>query len=300
MDKTWVEGQPSAYQLHDIVHFPDWKNIVVWDFFFNNLTSGFMFVTMLAWLVKPAVFGPVMPFALTLAFFIVLFDLLLLVIDLGDHVRFLHAMRVIHPTSPLSVGVVSLIFYTVMLFIALVIYWVTFALLATIGLPSEAVAVLDVLFRLFAVLSLIAACGVICYKGVAFSCTSQPGVKRARWLTCWVVCDALLMGMGLLIVVSFVLGQIAPIQALLIPFIMLIVFRCFTYALVWMNIHERASLMYSKGHLALNAVIVYGIAGVCAIAACFLGPLGVVLAGVICLLTGIWERYWIVFVTHPR
>ena len=75
-----------------------------------------MFVTMLAWLVKPAVFGPVMPFALTLAFFIVLFDLLLLVIDLGDHVPFLHAMRVMHPTSPLSVGVVSLIFYTVMLF----------------------------------------------------------------------------------------------------------------------------------------------------------------------------------------
>ena len=153
MDRTWIEGQPSAYQQHDTVHFPDWKNIIVWDLFFNNLTAGFMFVTMITWLTAPALFGPVMPIALTLAFFIVLFDLLLLVADLGDHVRFLHAMRVLHPTSPLSVGVVGLIFYSIMLFIALAIYWVTVALLATIGLPPEVVVVLDVLFRLFAVLA---------------------------------------------------------------------------------------------------------------------------------------------------
>lgn len=75
MDKTWVEGKPSAYQQHDIVHFPDWKNIIVWDLFFNNLTSGFMFVTMITWLVAPDVFGPVLPIALTLAFLIVIFDL---------------------------------------------------------------------------------------------------------------------------------------------------------------------------------------------------------------------------------
>lgn len=168
----------------------------MWDLFFNNLTAGFMFVTMITWLTAPALFGPVMPIALTLAFFIVLFDLLLLVADLGDHVRFLHAMRVLHPTSPLSVGVVGLIFYSIMLFIALAIYWVTVALLATIGLPPEVVVVLDVLFRLFAVLALIAACVVICYKGVVFSCTSQPGLKKARWLTCWVASDGSYDGNG--------------------------------------------------------------------------------------------------------
>ena len=46
-----------------------------WDLFFNNLTAGFMFVTMITWLTAPAPFGPVMPIALTLAFFIVLLDL---------------------------------------------------------------------------------------------------------------------------------------------------------------------------------------------------------------------------------
>ena len=209
-------------------------------------------------------------------------------------------MRVLHPTSPLSEGVVGLIFYSVMLFIAIAIYWVTVALLATIGLPPSVVVVLDILFRLFAVLAFMAACVVICYKGVVFSCTSQPGLKQARWLTCWVASDALTIGMGLLIVLSFVLGQVAPIEALVIPFIVLIVFRCFTYALVWMNIHERASLMYSRGVLALNACIVYGVAGICSIAACFFGPLGIVGAGAICLLAGIWERYWIIYVAHPH
>ena len=184
--------------------------------------------------------------------------------------------------------------------LALAIYWVTVALLATIGLPPEVVVVLDVLFRLFAVLALIAACVVICYKGVVFSCTSQPGLKKARWLTCWVASDALTMGMGLLIVLSLVFGQIAAVEALIIPFITLIVFRCFTYALVWMNIHERASKMYSKAVLAGNAIVVYGIAGICAIAACFFGPLGAAAAGVLCLLAGVWERYWVIYVAHPH
>ena len=47
-------------------------------------------------------------------------------------------------------------------------------------------------------------------------------------------------------------------------------------------------------------MIVYGIAGICAIAACFFGPIGVAVAGAICLLAGIWERYWIIFVAHPH
>ena len=110
----------------------------------------------------------------------------------------------LHPLS-LSVGVVGLIFCSMRaVHRALAICWITVALLATIGLPPEVVVVLDVLFRLFAVLALIAACVVMRYKGVVFSCTSQPGLKKARWLTCWVASDALTMGMGLLIVLSLV------------------------------------------------------------------------------------------------
>ena len=300
MSKIWVKGEPSAYQLHDIVHFPDWKNVIVWDLFFNNLTSGFMFVATLTWFIRPDIFGVVAPFALTLAFFIVLFDLLLLVIDLGDHVRFIHAMRVMHPTAPLSVGVVGLIFYSIMLFIALCIFWGGNLWADLWGMTAQAAGVLDILVNLFLLFAFVSACVVICYKGVAFSCTSQPGIKKARWMTPWVVTDALTIGMALLIVLSFFFDQHVAIEAMVIPFIMLIVLRCFTYALVWMNIHERASLMYSKGRNAANAVIVYVIAGACSIALCLFGPIGMLIAAGINLLVGFWERYWVIYVAHPH
>lgn len=300
MDRTWIEGQPSAYQQHDTVHFPDWKNIIVWDLFFNNLTAGFMFVTMITWLTAPTLFGPIMPIALTLAFFIVLFDLLLLVGRPGRSRSILACYE--GPASHLSPigrrGGPDLLFdHAVHRARHLLDYG---RIARNPWAASEVVVVLDVLFRLFAVLALIAACVVICYKGVVFSCTSQPGLKKARWLTCWVASDALTMGMGLLIVLSLVFGQTAAVEALIIPFIALIVFRCFTYALVWMNIHERASKMYSKAVLAGNAIVVYGIAGICAIAACFFGPLGAAAAGVLCLLAGVWERYWVIYVAHPH
>ena len=71
---------------------------------------------------------------------------------------------------------VGLIFYSIMLFIALAIYRVTVALLAAIGLPPEVVVVLDVLFRLFAVLALIAACVVILLqrRGVQLHIAAWP------------------------------------------------------------------------------------------------------------------------------
>ena len=299
-EKIWVKGAPSAYQKHDITHFPDWNNVIVWDLFFNNLTSGFMFITTLTWFVRPDIFGGVAPYALTLAFFIVLFDLMLLVIDLGDHIRFIHAMRVMHPTAPLSVGVVGLIFYSIMLFVALAIYWGGNLWTYLWGMTAEATGVLDILVNLFLLFAFISACVVICYKGVAFSCTAQPGVRKARWMTPWVVTDALTIGMALLIGLSFLMGQMAPIEALVIPFIMLIALRGFTYALVWMNIHERASLMYSKGHNLMNGVIVYGIAGACSIALCLFGPIGMLIAAGIYFFAGFWERYWIIYVTHPH
>ena len=36
------------------------------------------------------------------------------------------------------------------------------------------------------------------------------------------------------------------------------------------------------------------------IAACFFGPLGAAAAGVLCLLAGVWERYWVIYVAHPH
>lgn len=166
--KPWAEGHPSLYEGHDITHRPDWANIIVWDAFFNNLTAGFMVLTGIAWFAGPPLFAALLPFALTLALLIVIVDLVLLVFDLGDPPRFIHAMRVLHFTSPLSVGVWGLACYATCLGCAVGIYWLSVYSVATNDFLAPYIAWLDILMRLFTVLAFIGAVVVICYKGVAF------------------------------------------------------------------------------------------------------------------------------------
>ena len=261
--KPWAEGHPSLYEGHDITHRPDWANIIVWDAFFNNLTAGFMVLTGIAWFAGPPLFAALLPFALTLALLIVIVDLVLLVFDLGDPPRFIHAMRVLHFTSPLSVGVWG---------------W------------------LDILMRLFTVLAFIGAVVVICYKGVAFSCTSQPGVRKARWLTSFMVSDALLMGCGLYAIMAACLGFWDACAYLLLPFIILEVARAAAFSLLWMETAERARKVYS-GENTLLRVWVYLIGGLLAAVLAFFGVYGMCAAGALVLLTGVFERYWLIGIT---
>ena len=163
--KPWASNYPSPYEGHDLTHRPDWANIIVWDAFFNNLTAGFMVFTTVAWFLGGHVFSNLLPFALTLALIIVLIDLALLVFDLGDPPRFIHAMRVLHFKSPLSVGVWGLACYSSCLGAAVAIYWLTY-LFGSGGPVIHIYA--GVLMRLFTVLAFIGAGEVICYKGVAF------------------------------------------------------------------------------------------------------------------------------------
>ena len=238
--KPWAEGHPSLYQGHDITHRPDWANIIVWDAFFNNLTAGFMVLTGIAWFAGPPLFAALLPFALTLALLIVIVDLVLLVFDLGDPPRFIHAMRVLHFTSPLSVGVWGLTCYATCLGCAVGIYWLSVYSVATNDFLAPYIAWLDILMRLFTVLAFIGAVVVICYKGVAFSCTSQPGVRKARWLTSFMVSDALLMGCGLYAIMAACLGFWDACAYLLLPFIILEVARAAAFSLLWMETAERA------------------------------------------------------------
>ena len=143
--KPWAEGHPSLYQGHDITHRPDWGNIIVWDAFFNNLTAGFMVLTGIAWFAGPPLFAAILPFALTLALLIVLVDLALLVFDLGDPPRFIHAMRILHFTSPLSVGVWGLACYATCLGCAVAVYWLSVFSVATNDFLGPYIGWLDIL-----------------------------------------------------------------------------------------------------------------------------------------------------------
>lgn len=301
-DRTWIKGEPSPYQLKDITHFPDWRNIIVWDAFFNNLAGGFYVFLMLAWFFssgKHPEFNLILPFAMTLGLGILFFDLLLLICDLGDPIRFFHSLRVFHPTSVLSVGVWALSTFALCLSVAVGLFWLVLISNHTNGFMNGVLTGTGMLMRIFAGFAFVAACVVVCYKGVVFSASSQPGVKNARWLTTWMVSDAILMGCGLLAVFAFFCGAYRVVTSLAIPMMVLIVIRCIGFYLLRLDVHERAVNYYRHGWNFWAGFVVYLIAGAVPFVFDFFGPLWVMFSGWLVLFAGIWERYWLIGMTKP-
>lgn len=291
---TWIKGRPSPYELHDLTHFPDWRGLIVWDAFFNNLTSGFMVITAITALATARVFGWVLPYALILAFLILAVDLVLLVADLGDPWRFLHSLRVFRPTSPLSVGVWALTGYAICLFLAILTAWLP----ALVGVPHAVGMHMVMATRMFTTLAALCAAVVICYKGVVFSCTSQPGVKNARWLTAFMVSDSLLMGCGLYMCLAVFLGAGIANAWLMVPFHALLVIRLGAFWLLWLDVAPRARRVHRSN--AFIFIMVYIVGGVIAAAlACKGGQPGILVAGALVLLTGVYERSWVIGLARP-
>lgn len=288
----WAKGAPSPYELHDLTHFPDWRNLIVWDAFFNNLTSGLMIVTCLFWACGPAIFSALLPFALTLALVLVCIDLVLLICDLGDSWRFSHALRVMRFTSPLSVGVWGLACYATFLGVAVALYW--------LGALSSGTLAAGLLFvaRPFAVLALMGAVVVICYKGVVFSCSSQPGVRDGRWLTSFMVSDALLMGLGAYMLLAACLGAKQAAPWLIMPLCILVTARCVAFGLLWTDVKERARRRYSRGCNGGVAFCLLVAGGALPILLAFFGAQAQAVAGVLLLACGALARYWLIYLTH--
>lgn len=298
ISKTWVKGEKSPYQLHDITHFPNWEGLIVWDAFFNNLTSGTMIVAGLAWAAGGPLMAAFLPFALTVALCLLVIDLGVLIADLGDPKRFINSLRVMRFTSPLSVGVWGLSCYGIFLGIATICSWILFA---TIGANPLCTYILSAILRLCAVMAVVAAVVVICYKGVVFSCSSQPGICQARWLPPFMVSDSLLMGMSVFILITIIVAPYssAPLM-LILPTIALLVARCVTFALVWQDVKNRARLVYSTDRNRLIGLIVYGLGGVLPLIFLFCGQFCLGLAAILFLCAGLFERNWIIGLTRPH
>lgn len=294
--KTWVKDQPSPYQLKDLTHFPDWGNLIVWDAFFNNLTSGFMVITSIAWLAGPAIFAWLLPPALTVALVLLIIDLFILVSDLGDPWRFYHSLRVLRFTSPLSVGVWGLSCYGIFLGLAVPLSWLAFFFAAP---ASTAFYFIAALARLFTVMALIGAIVVICYKGVVFSCSSQPGVRDARWLTPFMVSDSLLMGLSLYALLALALASPNAGAMLVFPMLTLIIARCVTFALLWQDVKSRARIIYHSENTII-AWAVFIICGILPIALACFGLIGLFIAALLCIACGVLERYWLIGLARPR
>lgn len=291
--KTWAKGNPSPYQGRDLTHFPDWGNLIVWDAFFNNLAAGLMFVTGVIWLFGQPALNLVLPVALTAALILVLLDLLILIMDLADPPRFLHSLRVMRFTSPLSVGVWGLVSFSIFVAIAAAISWAN----VCTGGAAMRIVFLYALHNMAIIFALCAAVVVLCYKGVVFSCSSQPGVRDARWLPPFMIADAMLMGLSLYAIICiWVLGTYWW-ELFTIPMVALICARIIAFGLLWQDVKTRARLVYRHDPAVMLTILILGTAA--PILLVFFGFGELILAGLLILGCGVLERYWVIGLARP-
>lgn len=183
---------PAGYAHREVTKPPDWHGLVVWDVLLNAVCTGVFLVAAVGDLARPSVFTPVTAWAYPLALAVLLVDLVCLILDLGNPLRFHHMLRVFKPSSPMSLGVWCLTAYSLPL--------TALAAFAVFGWRNEW------LHATLIVVALPFAFGSAAYKGVLFSTTAQPGWRDARWLGAYHVTSALAIGCGLLWPLAEVLG----------------------------------------------------------------------------------------------
>lgn len=295
--KAWIEGQPSPYQLKDLTHFPDWHSLIVLDAFFNNLTSGTMLSTAIICACGAPLFSPLLPLALAAALLLLIIDLAILVRDLGDPARFINSLRVMRFSSPLSVGVWGLTSYGAFLSVATLLAW-----LLLFWHPASSIGdyLLGASLRLCVVMATMGAVVVICYKGVVFSCSSQPGLCQARWLTPFMISDSLLMGMSLFAILCFLFSPDGAVCILLLlPLIALLCARCIAFGLVWQDVKARARKVYTHEENRRVMIVVYGLGSALPLLLMFAGAWGIALAACLYIATGLYERWWLIGLPRP-
>jgi Ni/Fe-hydrogenase subunit HybB-like protein len=199
----------QGYATREPVKPVPWHGLVVWDMFANGLTTGLFLVATLCEFMWPDEFGPVARFAYPLALVFLTIDLVLLVLDLGDPLRFHHMLRVFKPSSPMSLGVWSLTAYSLPLTVA-----------AGLGfLPAT--PVVETVRTMALVLGIVPAFLSAVYKGVLLSTSSQPGWRDARWLGAYHTTGAIVLGAAEMIVLALAMGR--PETAALLRDVLVIV-----------------------------------------------------------------------------
>ena len=282
------KGSESGYANMTVTKVPGWHGIIAWDALLNGMATGLFLAAAISELAAPAVFMRVAKVAYPVALLLLLVDLGLLVLDLGDPLRFHHMLRVFKAGSPMSVGTWCLTIFSLPLTAAAAL-----SVLAELGWDFEWARILAV------VLGLLPGFGSAAYKGVLLSTNAQPGWKDARWLGGYLTNSALLMGCAELLVLSALMGQMQATAILRTGFIVLLVLNVIPLGLLFADLRPAHARLYSRGQQWRVGVL---------IAAGALIPLGlmllnahllVILIAVIFLLAQSWAIRF-VFVKIPH
>jgi hypothetical protein len=229
-------GSQSGYANMTVTKVPGWHGIIAWDALLNGMATGLFLAAAISELAAPAVFMRVAKVAYPVALLLLLVDLGLLVLDLGDPLRFHHMLRVFKPGSPMSLGTWSLTIFSLPLTAA-----AGLSLLAIFGWDFEWARLIAV------VVGLLPGFASAAYKGVLLSTNAQPGWKDARWMGGYLTNSALLMGCAELLVLSALMGQTQAIATLRIAVIVLLVLNVIPLGLLFANLRPAHALLYTRG-----------------------------------------------------
>src|SRR5271154_1010739 len=228
-------GIESGYANMPVTKVPAWHGIIAWDALLNGMATGLFLAAAVSELAAPAVFMRVAKVAYPIALVLLLVDLGLLVLDLGDPLRFHHMLRVFKPGSPMSVGTWSLTIFSLPLTAA-----AGLSLLAELGWDFEWARITAV------VVGLLPGFASAAYKGVLLSTNAQPGWKDARWLGGYLTNSALLMGCAELLVLSALMGQAQAAAILRTGFMVLLLLNVIPLGLLFRNLRPAHALLYTR------------------------------------------------------
>jgi hypothetical protein len=236
----------SSYAKQVITKTPPWRWLTAWDVLLNNLSIGVFLLAAIGVLLAPGSLGTLAPAALLLALLLLLADLLLMVSDLGDPLRFHHMLRVFKPGSPMSLGTWALSLYGVFLGIAalaVVLNWIGVGgmfpapdLAAWIAWAGKAAVILAILPALAGIL----------YKGVLFSLTSQPGWKEARWFGGYLTNSAVLLGCAVLLPAAIIFNLAKAESVLHTLLLALLVSDAIFLALLYRDVASVFGVRYER------------------------------------------------------
>src|SRR5271163_3446544 len=283
------QGGQSGYENMTVTKVPGWHGIIAWDALLNGMATGLFLAAAFSELAAPAVFVRVAKVAYPIALVLLLVDLGLLVLDLGDPLRFHHMLRVFKPSSPMSLGTWCLTIFSLPLTAA-----AGLSLLAILGWDFEWARITAV------VLGLVPGFGSAAYKGVLLSTNAQPGWKDARWLGGYLTNSALLMGCAELLVLSALMRQTRAAAILRTAFIVLLVLNVIPLALLFRNLQPAHARLYTREQQWLAGVLIFATGTIIPLGLTLVnGGLLFLFASVIFLLLASWAiRFVYVKIPH--
>jgi hypothetical protein len=260
-----------------VTKVPGWHGIIAWDALLNGMATGLFLAAAISELAAPAIFMRVAKVAYPVALVLLLIDLGLLVLDLGDPLRFHHMLRTFKPGSPMSLGTWCLTIFSLPLTAA-----AGFSLLAELGWDFEWARILAV------VVGLLPSFASAAYKGVLLSTNAQPGWKDARWLGGYLTNSALLMGCAELLVLSALMGQTQASSILRTAYIVLLLLNVIPLVLLFANLRPAHALLYTRAQQWRVGVIIAAGMVIPLVLALLNGGLLFILVAVILLLAESW------------